>query len=255
MFSGNMQSFSDKHALSYYFASLINNRNIQNRANIPSPSLPSLPPPPPPPLVAPAVIKNSVCMNAYVGDYKLSCRTTDFDGWMVCDGRTLLASMYPSLYNIISMSFSPGCSLTSGMFSLPDARGCVLGGVSPAMQFGSYHGSSTHVIMPSEMPSHSHTGWTDKAGAHSHGVNDATFPHTHSGSTCVQPTECKTVDGQYVSCADDISTNAARISVSPVANHTHTFVTSTSGASKPMSLMQPTLFAGSLFIFTGIYNE
>ena len=40
-----------------------------------------------------------------VGDYKLSVRSSDVNGWLVCDGRSLSRAEYPELFAIIGTDF------------------------------------------------------------------------------------------------------------------------------------------------------
>ena len=40
-----------------------------------------------------------------VGDYKLSVRSSDVNGWLVCDGRSLSRAEYPELFDIIGTDF------------------------------------------------------------------------------------------------------------------------------------------------------
>ena len=57
-----------------------------------------------------------------IGDYKYSSRSNDEIGWLMCDGRTVNRSDYPTLYSVIGTTFG---STNASNFKLPDLRGRV----------------------------------------------------------------------------------------------------------------------------------
>lgn len=194
----------------------------------------------------------------YTGDYKMSCRSSDFDGWLVCDGRTLSTTAYAALFDIISNTFVPSdTALDAGLFMLPDARGSVVGGVSDQFGLGLTTGSASHAILQTEMPSHTHTGTTGTSGAHTHTLTDPGHLHTEttinggSNGSSGTPVGCADSSLPKVTGVSNIASSVTGVSVGSVPDHTHSFVTGVSGTGTPMSLMQPTLFAGTLFIFGG----
>ncbi len=63
-----------------------------------------------------------------VGDYKYSSKTTDFKGWIKCNGRVLDKRRYWRLFNKIGYSFDTYLTGTN-YFRLPDARSKVLGNI------------------------------------------------------------------------------------------------------------------------------
>lgn len=67
-----------------------------------------------------------------IGDYKLSARNADYNGWMVCNGRILNVDDYPELYAVIGGDFGGG----EGDFTLPDFTSKVIGmfGISSATE-------------------------------------------------------------------------------------------------------------------------
>ena len=93
--------------------------------------------------------------------------TEPADNWLLCDGRAVLQSEYPTLYAVISDDYSPVASNTN--FNLPDLRGRFalgkddMGGVSAdsvteaeADELGGVGGAETHTLSSAQMPRHTH---------------------------------------------------------------------------------------------------
>ena len=59
----------------------------------------------------------------HIGEYKWSCKNEDFNGWLLCDGRSLPRETYQDLFNLIGTSFG---SIDADSFNLPDYRGRTL---------------------------------------------------------------------------------------------------------------------------------
>lgn len=74
--------------------------------------------------------------------------------WLVCDGTSVLRVDYPDLFTVIGTAY--GASDVSH-FNLPDLRGNVLIGQGAGYTFANLVGEATHVLVTSEIPSHSHT--------------------------------------------------------------------------------------------------
>lgn len=95
----------------------------------------------------------------HVGDVKMSVYNSDFYGWLKCDGRSLSRTTYAALFAVIGTSFG---SVDGSSFSLPDCRGRVLGTVGAGAgltnrSLGASVGAETHTLTVSEIPSHTHT--------------------------------------------------------------------------------------------------
>lgn len=71
-----------------------------------------------------------------VGDYKYSTKTEDFNGWLLCDGRSLNKNDYFRLFEKIGFSFGGG----GLFFNLPDYRGKILGMIG--------QGTTTEILSP-----------------------------------------------------------------------------------------------------------
>eukprot|EP00798_Chlamydomonas_sp_ICE-L_P012919 gene12919-biopygen4970 len=194
-------------------------------------------------------------MSPQVGDYKWSCRQADFCGWMLCDGRSLSPDQYKELFDVVGTAFGGG----GEDFKLPDFRSRVMGAVGPGggggltpRSLGAVVGDETHTLVESEMPSHVHSGTTDAVGAHSHATN-AVGGQGNAG-LCV-------ADGTGTNITTDSSTGEINVMTTPTAlavsaagNHAHAFTSGSTGLGQAHNNMQPTLFGGSVFVFTGHGN-
>jgi microcystin-dependent protein len=116
---------------------------------------------------------------AYAGD-----KNNVPEGWLICDGTSVLQSDYPQLYAAIGSAW--GASGSS--FNVPDLRGMFLRGVNDgrsdaykdpdsgsrvALKAGGNTGDKTGSIQAGETKSHNHSASASNSGAHSHNINFA----------------------------------------------------------------------------------
>ena len=98
------------------------------------------------------------------GEVSFFARNTAPDGWLKANGAAVSRTTYAALFAAIGTTFGAGDGSTT--FNLPDLRGEFLRGwddgrgVDTGRAFGS--------AQSSQNLSHSHTGSTDSAGAHTH---------------------------------------------------------------------------------------
>lgn len=190
-------------------------------------------------------------------------------------------STYALLFNVIGETFGAGDGSTT--FNLPNYAGCVPGMAGrPAFDQtvnnltytrGQTTGEQRHQLIINEMPTHTHgtntpTGNTDGNGltgingAHSHTTNSQTPPnHNHGGSTGPGGSAAEsetTAAGIYTgpvvagegSHTHSISSDGAHTHTTDVqGNHQHTI--GSTGGSAFHNNMQPTLFGGNMYIFSG----
>lgn len=192
-------------------------------------------------------------LNLHIGEYKMSTRSEDFGGWIVCDGRSLDRTLYSHLFEVIGTSFGADSADT---FRIPDSKGRVVGFVGQGgggltlRNLGHMTGEETHTLATNEMPSHTHTGTTSSNGAHTHSTN-ALGGQGAPGLAVA--------DGTNTVVETDESSGELNVWSTPVAlvigsnaNHSHTFTSSSAGSGAAHNNMQPTVFGAHLFIFAGI---
>ncbi len=191
---------------------------------------------------------------AHVGEYKFTVVQADFDGWMLCDGREVARADYPALYALLGDAF--GTPADAANFKLPDARGRAVAAASQARGVGAAVGAETHTLTQAQMPLHTHTATTDSAGAHSHAITDPGHTHTQTTNNDDENNSGGNPPGFSADSAgqktwNNINASTTGVSINSGGAHVHTLTTAGAGGSDPVPLMQPTLFAGNLFIFAG----
>ena len=208
-----------------------------------------------------------------VGDYKWSCRTEDYNDWVLCDGRELLKADYPELAEVVGNAF--GETENPETFLLPDFRSKVMGAIGQGIgltmrELGQALGAETHTLSVNELPSHNHTATTAVDGVHSHGgktVQDGL--HTHATNATGGSLGLALADGNNTVIDTDGSAGELNVWTTPRAlvvnddgahthdipqdnGHTHAVTVNNTGNGDAHNIMQPTLFAGSVFIYAGM---
>ena len=201
-----------------------------------------------------------------VGDTKTTTVGEDHLGWLLCDGRLLDPTDFQDLYKVIGYQFGRAGPL----FRLPDPAGRVLGMIgspnaaNPSLTtryMGGLSGEEMHTLVISEMPSHNHgtdasnkivgNQLTGGAGGHTHGVTDP--GHTHQIVTANAGATVEGRVGQATDTANEgpayTSTATTSISINSVANHQHSI--KTQGGDDAHNNIQPTLWIGNVFIYSG----
>ena len=167
---------------------------------------------------------------SYAGDLKYSVQSSDHNGWLKCDGRSLSRTSYAKLFEIIGTAFGSDNSET---FKLPDCRGRVLGTIGTgsgltARSLGASVGTETHTLSVEEMPTHSH---------------EVTDPgHTHS---YVNNTNDQTV----AALVGEVAADQVDLSATTASSQTGITIQNT-GDGDAHNNMQPTIFISNIFIFS-----
>ena len=186
-------------------------------------------------------------MALQVGDYKLSARDDDINGWLVCNGRSISRTEYPDLFAVIGTEFG---SVSGTTFRLPDYTSKVIGMYGPTQgamtgyvqrEMGDVVGHETIQLTVPQLPAHSHTGTTNSDGAHTHGVDNIPY-----GTQMIAA-----ASGGGTSACDETTQS---ITTGSAGAHTHTFTTQNTGENDDIDIMQPTLFGASVLIFAKFIN-
>ena len=198
-----------------------------------------------------------------VGDTKFSVVAQDHMGWMKCDGRLLPVTDYNFLFQVVGYSFGGSGS----QFALPDAEGRVPGAIGTSVGntwvLGDLSGQETHTLTIGEMPAHKHgstdvtgntngNGITDLSGAHIHTATDS--GHSHNINTANAGATVPTRVGQGIDNVNEgpASTEVGNAIVTigePSVLHHHKIGSTGGGAAH--NNMQPTIFIGNMFVFSG----
>lgn len=172
----------------------------------------------------------------HVGDVKMSVYNGDFYGWLKCDGRSLSRTTYAALFAVIGTSFG---SANGSSFNLPDSRGRVLGTLGQGAgltnrTLGTSLGAETHTLTTGEMP------------VHNHGITDPGHTHGYQNN----------VGDQNTDNAFGTETAADQADYNQTTGSSTTGITvNNAGGGGAHNNMQPTLFIGHVYIYSGLEVE
>ena len=204
------------------------------------------------------------------GDTKTSFVNVDHLGWLNCNGRALDKTAYNLLFQVIGYTFGGSGS----SFFLPNFQGRVQGSVGTIVEAcgttafapGTSTGEVQHKLTIAEMPAHNHNystgstgantlvnGTTSVIGDHTHGITDPGHAHSYvnqpnSVSPAVSLTTTPVADDTNVDQTTGTSTTG--ITINPAGSHSHEIASN--GGDACHNNMQPTLFYGNTFIYSGI---
>lgn len=206
-----------------------------------------------------------------VGDTKTSVVGIDHLGWLLCDGRTLNISEWPTMFEVIGYAFG---SNNSNTFKLPLQSGRVPGFITEPggnrgidsnenilslRSLGDVVGEEDHTLTVPELATHNHgtqtalsnipeefeltgnsaTGIT--MNEHTHGMPD--IPNGTQGGLAILGSATAADEVRYTG-----TTGATTVTFTdPTHNHT----LQPQGSNIAHNTMQPTLFIGNLFIYSG----
>ena len=193
-----------------------------------------------------------------VGDYKTNALETDHMGWLKCDGRELNISDYAELYRVISDNFG---GVSGSTFRLPAPQGRVPGFVgrpetngvldpsTNVHDLGETFGEEIHLLLLSEIPAHNHNFGVSGETTFANGSTSINGNHNHGGVTDTAGLSISSVagGGSGGNVADDAGTHSHSIAYDGSHNH----VIASNGGSQPHNNIQPTIWLGNLFIYSG----
>lgn len=163
-----------------------------------------------------------------VGAIQLWAVATPPTGWLICNGQSLLRSIYAELFALLGTTYG---AADGTHFSLPDYRDYSPMGAGSTVAVGSVAGTFLHAISPAEMPTHNH-GINDPGHTHPPGGGATSFWGVGSGTGVGGGSTSRSVA--------NTGTNSTGIS------------TQNAGSSTPMSLLHPV--RGMNFImFSGVF--
>ncbi len=150
----------------------------------------------------------------YIGDYKVSAQAANHGSWLLCNGASVSTTTYSGLFAAIGYAFGG----SGANFNIPDLRGQVAGAIGT----GAYSGASTRTL-------------GQFVGSETHTLTQAQLPdYLIQGSV-------------------EVGNNLGFDIRSSLAGTGNSYYNVRSGGSnQPHNTMQPTLFAGNYFIYSGV---
>jgi len=114
----------------------------------------------------------------YLSEIRLFSFRTPPQGWLSCDGQSLLIGDYPELFKILGTLYGGDGKTT---FALPDLRGRVSMHRSDQMPLGKSGGEAAHALTIPEMPGHTHWARASSDTGNT-STPDGNYWSSHSGA-------------------------------------------------------------------------
>lgn len=206
---------------------------------------------------------NTIRTKPTTGDTKTTFISADHIGWLKCDGRALDTTQYNLLFQVIGYTFG-GSGAT---FNLPDPQGRVLGSVGTVTDAnsrtrtyvaGDKVGELDHKLTVPEMPSHNHNDNTPVVATTVEGnTSTATTGITDSGHSHSYTNQSNTAQPAVSLTTMSVASNSATaqttgIGSANIVDPGHSHKIASNGGDQYHNNIQPTLFYGNLFVYSGI---
>eukprot|EP01083_Nonionella_stella_P110760 324330_1 len=172
----------------------------------------------------------------YVGDYKTSAQNASHSAWLLCDGSYVDSQDYGDLFEVIGHSFGAFPGYPS-LFQLPDAQNRIQGIIGSNHTMGDVVGNEQMQLNETQLPSHYHY-----VAAHSDCNGKGPSGNLYISSSCW--------NAAYMYPYSDVDYGKYHLTLVP---STPTFgQTSVSGSNETINVMQPTIYTGNVFIYSGV---
>ena len=199
-----------------------------------------------------------------VGSIFLFAGSTAPTGFLLCDGTAISRTTYSDLFDAIGTTYGTGDGSTT--FNLPNLTGKVPIGVSSTHALATTGGEESHVLLTTEIPSHSHgipshghgNSITATTPKFVHSITQPAFSYTKPNATAEYGTTASTTAYTSTSSTASRTTNVA-VSAHAAANCTKTgaitdcdsFNMNTKGSNTAHNNMQPYITLNHI-IYAGV---